>query len=198
LYKSYFLKRPFDLILSALGIVISSPVWIIVSIAILMESGCPVFYIQERCGLHGKPFNLYKFRSMLKTKNNTDTVIVLDDDPRITSLGRFLRKTAIDELPSLINILKGDMSFVGPRAEPFSINNLDISTVPGYEDRIKVRPGLTGYAQIYGTRYISIEDKFCYDKTYLQKAGFFFDIKLIIFSFLITFKGKWESTGEKI
>jgi lipopolysaccharide/colanic/teichoic acid biosynthesis glycosyltransferase len=196
--KSYFIKRPFDFLLSITGLLLSSPLWPIVSMAIYLEDKGPVFFLQERCGTDGKPFNLIKFRSMVNVPGKQHEIVHIPDDPRVTRTGNILRAIALDELPSLINILKGEMSLVGPRAEPFTINGQDISTVPGYSQRITMRPGLTGFLQVYGTRFITLEEKFKYDIEYIDQMSFWFDLKLILLSFWVTFRGKWEYSGRKV
>jgi len=128
----------------------------------------------------------------------------LEEDPRVTKVGRFLRATAMDELPELINILKGDMSFVGPRALPYVIEDEEnsryksIEEVPGYYLRSKVRPGLTGIAQIYAPKDIGRRCKFRYDNLYVRNISLWLDLKLIFLSLWVTFRGKWETRGKKV
>ena len=196
--KSYFIKRPFDFLLSVTGLLLSSPLWPIVALAIFLEDKGPVFFLQERCGTDGKPFKLIKFRSMVNVPGKQHAIVHIPDDPRVTRSGKILRAIALDELPSLINILKREMSFVGPRAEPFTIDGRDIRTVPGYAQRITLRPGLTGFLQVYGTRFMKLEEKFQYDIEYINQMSFWFDLKLILLSFWVTFRGKWEYTGRKV
>jgi lipopolysaccharide/colanic/teichoic acid biosynthesis glycosyltransferase len=196
--KSYFIKRPFDFLLSVTGLLLSSPLWPIVSLAIFLEDKGPVFFLQERCGTNGKPFKLIKFRSMVNVPGKQHDIVAIQNDPRVTRSGKIIRAIALDELPGLINILKGDMSFVGPRAEPFIIDGQDIRSVPGYSQRITLRPGLTGLAQVYGTRFMLLEEKFQCDVEYINKMSFWFDLKLILLSFWVTFRGRWEYTGRKL
>ncbi len=151
-------------------------------------------------------FKAIKFRSMIKdAENGTGPVQAVENDPRVTKVGRVLRATAMDELPQLLNILKGDMSFVGPRAlrprekevygNPDEIN---IENVPGYKERLAVRPGLTGMAQVYLPTDALRSEKFQYDLLYIKKQSFLLDLKLIFLSFWITFRGKWESREKKV
>jgi lipopolysaccharide/colanic/teichoic acid biosynthesis glycosyltransferase len=133
------------------------------------------------------------------------TVQALVDDPRITRIGKILRATAFDEIPQLLNIWMGDMSFVGPRALPMNErqvreHNAEIpdARIPGFEARLQVRPGLTGVAQIWAPRDIPRRHKFKYDLLYLKKQSVWFDLKLIVLSFWITFRGKWEARGQKL
>jgi len=200
------LKRLFDIALSSLGLIGSLPLWILFSLAIMIEDGFPIFYYQDRVGKNGRIFRVIKFRSMIKDAEAvTGPVQATEDDPRVTKVGRILRATAMDELPQLINILKGDMSFVGPRAlRPMekevhgNSNATDIEDVPGYRDRLTVRPGLTGMAQVYLSTDSLRKDKFQYDLLYVQTRSFPLDLKLILLSFWITFRGKWESRQSKI
>ncbi len=200
------LKRLFDIVLSAIGLICSSPLWILFGLAIILEDRLPIFYLQERVGRGGMTFKAIKFRSMIKdAEKGTGPVQAVENDPRVTKVGRILRATAMDELPQLLNILKGDMSFVGPRAlrprekevygNPDEIN---IENVPGYKERLAVRPGLTGMAQVYLPTDALRSEKFQYDLLYIKKQSFLLDLKLIFLSFWITFRGKWESREKKV
>jgi len=198
-----FSKRAFDFTLALLGLILSSPVWLLISLAIYIEDRGPVLFLQERCGRQGKPFKMLKFRTMRHVPAGKHLVISPEDDPRVTVVGRLLRTSALDELPNLVNILKGDMSFVGPKPLPLKIEVPgspydDITRVPGYNIRSRVRPGLTGIAQIYAPKDIDHEAKFQYDNLYVEKMSFWLDLKLIFLSFWITFRGKWEHRGEKV
>lgn len=200
------LKRLFDITLSSIGIIGSLPLWVLFSLAIWLGDMGPVFYKQERIGKDGKIFKALKFRSMIKdAEKDTGPVQAVENDPRVTKVGRILRATAMDELPQLINILKGDMSFVGPRAlrpkEKEVRGNPDekeIEKIPGYQERLTVRPGLTGLAQVYLPGEALRSEKFKYDLLYIKKQSFLFDLKLIFLSFWITFRGKWESRQGKL
>jgi len=204
--KGPFLKRPFDFLLSLTGIIFSSPLWILFGLLIVLEDGLPIFYFQERVGKGGKIFKAMKFRSMIKNaEKDTGPVQAVENDPRITRIGKLLRATAMDELPQLVNILKGDMSFVGPRSlrpkEKEVYGNPDetsIEDVPGYKERLAVRPGLTGVAQVYLPTDALRKEKFRYDLDYIKNQSFLFDLKLIILSFWITFRGKWQSRQKKV
>ena len=199
------MKRLFDILLSGVGLIGSTPLWIIFSVAIIIEDGLPIFYAQERVGKGGRIFRVLKFRSMIKdAEKTTGPVQAVENDPRVTKVGRILRKTAMDELPQLLNIFKGDMSFVGPRSlrpkEKEVHGNPDetaIEDIPGYYDRLKVRPGLTGMAQVYLPSDALRKEKFRYDLLYINNQSFLLDLKLIFLSFYITFRGKWESRQKK-
>jgi lipopolysaccharide/colanic/teichoic acid biosynthesis glycosyltransferase len=196
--KEYLLKRPFDIALALVGLILSCPLWIIIAIFILIDDRGPIFFLQERCGKSGKPFKLIKFRSMLHRKDKVHDIIIMENDPRVTRVGRIIRATATDELPSLLNILSGDMSFVGPRVHPYITYGIDIRQIPGYAQRSTLRPGLTGITQVYASKDISLEEKFIHDISYIEKISLWFDIKLILLSFWVTLRGKWEYTGRKV
>ena len=198
-------KRVFDVALSAAGLVASAPLWAAFAVAIKCEDGGPVLYGQERVGRAGRPFRVWKFRSMVPEAEAAGRALqAAHDDPRVTSVGRWLRATALDELPQLWNIFKGDMSFVGPRAlRPGEIEVRGdgrferLEDVPGFEARCRVRPGLTGITQIYAARDLCRRHKFRYDRLYVWKQSFWLDLRLIALSFWITFRGTWEVRGPK-
>jgi colanic acid biosynthesis glycosyl transferase WcaI len=198
-------KRFFDLVLSGVGLLFSLPLWLLIAVVIKVNDGGPIFYGQERVGKGGRRFKSWKFRSMIPEADKKFPALQASEfDPRITGIGRLLRATAMDELPQLWNIFAGDMSFVGPRAlMPNEIevkgngHNISIEEVPGYEFRHRVRPGLTGIAQIFAPRDLPRRHKFRFDALYIQKQSFFLDLKLIGVSFWITFRGKWEHRGQK-
>jgi lipopolysaccharide/colanic/teichoic acid biosynthesis glycosyltransferase len=205
-WRALFLKRPFDVVLSSLGILLSSPLWLLIALLIWLEDRGPVFYPQDRVGKGGRIFKAFKFRSMIKgAERDRGPVQAVENDPRVTKVGRILRATAMDELPQLLNILRGDMSFVGPRAlrphEKEALANpetKDIEDIPGYQERHEVRPGLTGLTQVYLPGDTPRRKKFRYDLLYIKKRSFWLDMKLIVLSFWITFRGKWESRQAKI
>jgi lipopolysaccharide/colanic/teichoic acid biosynthesis glycosyltransferase len=200
-----FMKRAFDASLAAAGLILSLPLWVAFAIAIKLEDGGEVFYAQERVGLRGRTFSVLKFRSMRPDAEAlVGPVQATADDPRITRVGRWLRATAMDELPQLWNIFRGDMSFVGPRAlRPGEIEVQGdgrvekLEHVPGFDARCAVRPGLTGIAQIYAPRDIPRRQKFRYDGLYLRQQTMALDLRLILLSFWITFRGSWESRDKK-
>ena len=196
-------KRFLDLSILFVGHALLSPIWVLlwifVPLFIWLEDGRPIFYMQKRLGLHGKHFKAFKFRSMVKdAERRTGAVWAEENDPRVTRIGRILRATALDELPQVLNILSGDMSFVGPRAERPELMERFTEDVPEFPKRLMVRPGLTGMAQIYGKYDSPPAEKLQYDLAYIQKMNPWLDIKLLMLSLYVTFRGKWESRANKI
>ena len=199
------MKRAFDIGLSGLGLVVSAPLWALIALAVKLEDGGPVFFTQERVGKSGNPFKVLKFRSMVPdAEARVGALQASANDPRVTKVGRIMRATAMDELPQLLSIFRGDMSFVGPRAlRPGEIEvagngkHEALEDVPGFDRRCEVMPGLTGVAQIYAPRDIARRNKFKYDLLYIRKQSFALDIRLIMLSFWITLRGTWESRERK-
>jgi len=200
------MKRLFDCVLAGAGLIVSAPLWAAIAAAIKLEDGGPIFFRQERVGRGGRVFDALKFRSMVPNAEAlTGAVQATENDPRVTRVGRLMRATAMDELPQLWNIFAGDMSFVGPR--PLRPGEVEVrgdgqfvrlDEIPGYEARHSVRPGLTGIAQVYAPRDIDRARKFRLDRLYLKRAGFWFDLRLIMVSFWITARGDWEKRDRRI
>ena len=183
-----FVKRTTDIIGSAVGLIIASPIMIVSAILIKATSDGPVIFAQERVGLHNKPFQMYKFRTMIEQDESDEAKgWTTKDDPRVTKVGRFLRRTSLDELPQLINILLGQMSLVGPRPERPQFVEKFREEIPRYMIKHQVRPGLTGWAQINGLRGdTSIEKRIEHDLYYIENWTYEFDIKILI---LTIFRG---------
>ena len=181
-------KRCMDIVLSAIALLITSPAFLAVAISIKLEDGGPVFYKQKRLTRNGREFEILKFRSMIvDAEKYAGAVLATEDDPRITKTGKVIRATRLDELPQLLNILKGDMSIVGPRPERKVIADEYCKYIPEFAYRLKVRGGLTGYAQIYGKYNTSAYDKLRLDLMYIENYSFLLDIKLIILTMRIIF-----------
>lgn len=203
--KSLDMMRLVDVILAFGGLVLTGPLWLIIASGIRFEDGAVVFYTQERVGKDGRKFRSLKFRSMVTDSDDRfGPLQARDGDSRVTRVGRLLRATALDELPQLWNIFIGDMSFVGPRAllpEEIEVNGngelIPLEKIPGYEARHRVRPGLTGLAQVYAPRDIPRRQKFRYDLFYIKKRSLWLDIKLILLSVWISVRGKWEARTRK-
>jgi lipopolysaccharide/colanic/teichoic acid biosynthesis glycosyltransferase len=192
------MKRLFDILLSSTGLILSSPLWLIFSIAIWLEDRGPIFYLQERVGRDGNIFKAIKFRSMIPdAEKHSGAVWASENDPRVTRIGKILRATAMDELPQVWNIFKGDMSFVVPRAERPELVEKFARKIKNYRQRFVVRPGLTGIAQVFGSYDTPPRNKLRYDLLYVKNQSFLLDLKLIFLSFWITVKGKWESRQKK-
>lgn len=193
------IKRLFDVCLSGIGLVLSLPLWGLFALGIKLEDHGPVFYRQRRVGKDGRVFECLKFRSMVDDScGEQEAAPTSENDPRITRVGHVLRATAMDELPQLWNILRGDMSFVGPRPEWDELVENFRREIAGFDRRQAVRPGLTGLAQLYGHAEISRRDKLRYDLLYIRRRSLCLDLKLIWVSFLVTFLGRWERRGRKM
>ena len=188
-----FIKRPQDFILSLVALIILSPVFLILAILVRVKLGSPVIFKQERPGLNGRIFTLYKFRSMSDARDGNGNL--LPDDMRLTHFGKILRSTSLDELPELVNILKGDMSIVGPRP-------LLVRYLPLYNEhqarRHEVRPGFTGYAQVHGRNAITWEDKFDKDVYYVDHVSFLMDWKIIFRTVLTVLKREGISSSSSV
>jgi len=181
-------KRAMDIVLSSIALIIAAIPMAAVAIAIKLEDGGPVFYKQKRMTRNGREFEILKFRSMIvDAEKYAGAVLATDDDPRITKTGKFIRATRLDEIPQIINILKGDMSIVGPRPERKVIADEYCKEIPEFAYRLKVRGGLTGYAQIFGKYNTSAYDKLRLDLMYIENYSLLLDIKLIILTLRIIF-----------
>jgi lipopolysaccharide/colanic/teichoic acid biosynthesis glycosyltransferase len=198
-------KRGLDVGLAVLGLVLSSPLWALIALAIKLEDGGPIFYRQDRVGRGGGVFQVLKFRSMVANAEEVMGPVQASwQDPRVTRIGEILRATALDELPQLWSILRGHMGFVGPRAlRPGEIEVdgngecVPLEAIPGYAERHVVRPGLTGLAQVYAPRDIPRLQKFRYDLLYIRRRNLWLDLRLIGLSLWISVRGRWGHRKRK-
>jgi lipopolysaccharide/colanic/teichoic acid biosynthesis glycosyltransferase len=177
------IKNVFDKLLALLLIMIFSPIYIIVSLMILLKMGKPIFFRQQRPGLDGKIFGIYKFRTMTNEKDGNGKL--LPDEDRLVGIGKFIRSTSLDELPQLFNVLKGEMSFVGPR--PLLVEYLERYNAE-QKRRHDIKPGITGWAQVNGRNAISWEEKFKLDVWYVENQSFLLDMKILWMTFLKVIK----------
>lgn len=188
-----FIKRPQDFMLSLVALIVLSPVFLVLAILVRAKLGSPVIFKQERPGLNGRIFTLYKFRSMSDARDENGNL--LPDEVRLTRFGKILRSTSLDELPELVNILKGDMSIVGPRP-------LLVRYLPLYNEhqarRHEVRPGFTGYAQVHGRNAITWEDKFDKDVYYVDHVSFLMDWNIIFRTVLTVLKREGISSSSSV
>lgn len=182
------LKRFFDIVFSIVAVIILSPVFLVTAAAIKLEDGGPVFFTQERCTREHRVFKIIKFRSMKVGADKMGVLPAMEKDPRITKTGRIIRAVRIDELPQLFNIIKGDMSIVGPRPERIEHVEQYIKETPEFKLRSKMKGGLTGYAQVYGKYNTSPYDKLCLDLMYIENWSLSLDIKLILLTLKVCLK----------
>ncbi|MCE9675455.1 exopolysaccharide biosynthesis polyprenyl glycosylphosphotransferase [Paraclostridium bifermentans] len=188
LYEIY--KRVLDIISSLLGLIIGLPIIMIVAILIKIEDRGPIFYTQERLGKDEKKFLVYKIRSMrVDAEKYGGAQWAQKDDPRVTKIGKFIRKTRIDEIPQLFNILKGDMSLIGPRPERPELTYEFNKEIPGFVDRLHIKPGLTGLAQVNGGYDISPKDKLKWDMIYIKNRSIYIDCIIILKTIRVIFTG---------
>lgn len=187
-------KRIFDLCLALTGLLLSSPVWLLGSFLLWIEDPGPILFVKNSVGKGGANFHQYKFRSMVMgAEESTGPVLARESDERVLFAGRFLRKTALDELPQLVNILRGEMSFVGPRPQRTVLVRNYLEVMPEYAERHRVLPGLAGLAQVAGDYYLTPRQKLRFDRLYIRYIGLGFDIKLIALAFSIAFWFRWRS-----
>lgn len=197
-FEQKVVKRFLDIVISLVILIITSPIMLIVAIAIKKYDGGPIMFKQDRCTIDGRIFSIHKFRSMIVDAEREGEVIPAEvDDPRITPIGKFIRKTRIDELPQMIDILQGNMSIVGPRPERVEHVKEYTEEIPEFEYRLKVKGGLTGYAQIYGKYNTTAYDKLKLDLMYIQNYSLRLDIKLIFMTVKIMFMKESTEGFEK-
>jgi exopolysaccharide biosynthesis polyprenyl glycosylphosphotransferase len=185
------LKRAFDVVFSTCVLILTVPVFLLIAAAVRLTSPGPVFFVQERVGLNGKLFRMFKFRSMVFSPEDTYDRLTVENDPRCTGFGRILRKTGLDELPQFFNVLKGDMSVVGPRPEGPALVQKFMQSVGNYNRRHYLKVGITGWAQVNGWRgNTSIEKRVEYDLYYLNHWTFALDLQIVILTLIRGFTDK--------
>ncbi|MDR1563574.1 MAG: sugar transferase [Oscillospiraceae bacterium] len=183
-------KRIFDVLFSIISVLILWPFMLLLAVIIKADSAGTAFFKQTRLGYKGKSFTMYKFRSMRLDAEKDGPKWASEEDSRTTKVGRFIRKTRLDELPQLFNIIRGDMSFVGPRPERAVFYDEFDAYIEGYRKRMLVLPGLTGWAQINGGYNLGAEHKIVYDMEYVRKYSFLLDVKIIFLTFKVVFTGE--------
>jgi sugar transferase EpsL len=186
-------KRVFDFIAASIGLLLLSPLLLVIYFLVRNRLGSPVLFSQIRPGLHGKPFKIHKFRTM--TDKRDENGKLLCDAKRLTTFGRFLRSTSLDELPELVNVLKGEMSLVGPR--PLLMEYLDRYT-PTQARRNEVKPGITGWAQVNGRQNIMFSKRLEYDVWYVDHQSFILDLKILLLTFYCVFKSEGVISGQDV
>ena len=189
-----FFKRTMDIVLSLIGLAIVAPFMIITAIIIKLTDGGPVFYTQERLTRDGKKFQILKFRSMRSDSEDAGARLAMKDDDRVTPIGKFIRRIHFDEIPQILNILKGEMSVVGPRPEREEIQKQYEEVIPEFPLRLKVKAGLTGYAQVFGKYNTTPYDKVKMDIAYIESYSLWLDVKLIMMTAKVLFQ-KENSEG---
>lgn len=183
-----FFKRFSDIVLSIIAIVVSSPIMLIIAVCIKLYDGGPVFYKQERLTRDGKSFGMIKFRSMEMDSEKNGARLAMKEDKRVTPVGKIIRRIHFDEIPQVFNILKGDMSMVGPRPERREIHDQYAEKIPEFDFRLKVKAGLTGYAQVYGKYNTTPCDKLKLDLTYIENYSILLDVKIMLLTFKVLFQ----------
>jgi lipopolysaccharide/colanic/teichoic acid biosynthesis glycosyltransferase len=190
-------KRSFDLLLALFGLLISAPVWILSAFLVWIEDPGPILFVKNSVGRGGVNFHQFKIRSMVReAEQQTGPIMAQEGDERMLWVGRFLRKTALDELPQLLNILRGEMSFVGPRPQRMLLVADYLQAMPEYAARHSVRPGLAGLAQVAGDYYLTPRQKLRFDRLYIRHRSLGFDLKLLFLAFLITFWYRWQKDWD--
>lgn len=191
--NNLLIKRLVDLSLAAFGILITLPLWLIIALIIWLEYPGPVIFIKNSVTRGGRNFHQLKFRTMVPNAEiDSGPILSRDNDFRILGMGRILRKTALDEIPQLINIIKGDMSFVGPRPQRTVLVKGYLDVLPEYAERHVVLPGLAGLAQVVGDYYLTPRQKLRFDRVYIKNITIGFDIKIIFLAFMIAFYYRWR------
>lgn len=191
--KTPFGKRAFDVGLAGLGLLVASPVWMVIAFLVWIEDPGPLLFVKNSVGKGGVNFRQFKFRTMVSgAETHTGPTLASEGDQRALAVGRVLRKTALDELPQLVNILHGEMSFVGPRPQRTVLVHEYLQRMPKYAERHRIAPGLAGLAQVAGDYFLTPRQKLRFDRLYIRHASLGFDLKLILLAFLIAFWYRWQ------
>lgn len=191
-------KRAFDILLSLAALILTLPLFLAISLMIWLDDPGPVLFVKNSVGRGGRNFRQFKFRTMVReAEKATGPVISSETDERVLWPGRFLRKTALDELPQLVNILKGEMSFVGPRPQRTVLVHGYLQSIPGYAGRHAVAPGLAGLAQVVGSYFMSPEEKLVWDLRYIKKASLLYDLRLVGLALLVVFWFRWQKGWDE-
>ena len=185
-----FFKRIIDIIIGIIGCIVALPIILITCILVMLESKGNPIYAQKRVGFGNKEFNIYKIRSMVSNAEMSGAKWATKNDSRVTNIGKFIRLTRIDELPQFFNILRGDMTIIGPRPEREVFYKEFEKTIPNFRDRLKVKPGLTGYAQVNGGYDVSPKEKLKLDIYYIENISIMLDLKIIFKTIGIVFSGE--------
>lgn len=188
--RYHLFKRILDIIFAIVGLILFSPIILIFGVLIKLETSGPMFYIQQRVGKNGVYFDIMKLRSMTNNAEKNGQQWAVINDPRVTKVGAFIRKTRIDELPQLINVLRGEMSLVGPRPERPYFTSIFTEDNPDFIRRVNVKPGITGYAQVNGGYDLKPADKLRLDLIYIEEESIYMDIKIIFQTIKIVFTGE--------
>jgi lipopolysaccharide/colanic/teichoic acid biosynthesis glycosyltransferase len=187
-------KYCFDFSMALLVLICSAPFWLVIIFGIWWEDPGPIFFVKNSVGKNGINFRQLKFRTMIRdAEKETGPVLAAIDDDRMLSIGRFLRQVALDELPQVINILRREMSFVGPRPQRTMLVYQYLNDIPRYALRHRVRPGLAGLAQVFGHYYVTPAQKLRFDKIYVRHMGLWFDLKIVLCAFLTVFWFRWQN-----
>jgi lipopolysaccharide/colanic/teichoic acid biosynthesis glycosyltransferase len=191
--KTPFGKRAFDVGLASFGLLIAFPIWLMSAFLVWIEDPGPLLFVKNSVGKGGLNFHQYKFRTMVsEAETHTGPTLASESDERVLVVGRVLRKTALDELPQLVNILLGEMSFVGPRPQRTVLVHDYLQRMPEYTERHRITPGLAGLAQVAGDYYLTPRQKLRFDRLYIRHASLGFDLKLILLAFAIAFWYRWQ------
>ena len=194
-------KRPFDLVVLVAAHLILAPVWVLlwifIPLAIWLDDRGPIFFRQQRVGRGGREITIVKFRTMFPGAAAAG-LVTGERDPRVTRAGRFLRKTALDEIPQVLNIIRGDMSLVGPRALPVEMHNRAVKGEPNFPKRLQITPGMTGVAQLYLPRHCAPRRRLRYDIRYIRNASLWLDTRLIFRAVWISLSAGWGSRNRRL